>query len=150
MKLVVLYPQEQALTEDLQRLFEVACKNVNVNIEFELIPLDLKKPGESAGRLRICSNTYWESTGFLVISDQVWYKLLSDFITEKISDRSGFRHLIRLRGVKDYVYLTLKVDYNELNLNQISEFIKWLYLEVVYYEYRQNSDNIEWPWDTQT
>ncbi len=147
MKFFVLYSKGDSNSDRVESLIGTAFNNVQQDLDYTCLGLDLNSPEFDPNVLDVISVRAWDFPAVLVISDRVWQIVLSRLGETRCSEVSGYRHIVAPTSSRAPV-LVLKVDRSEINLNELSEYIKWMVLEVEYYEHRKSQQDVEWTWNT--
>lgn len=146
MKYFVLYSNCDVASNRVVSLVHTAFNNVKEGLDHSCLELDLRNVDSCRTQIDTVLTRAWDFPGVLVISDEVWTEVLRVAPGPRVSDRSGYRHILAPHSKSTPIFC-LKLNSNELNLNQLSEYIKWLVLEVDYYEHRKCQQDLAWAWD---
>ena len=145
MKYFVVYSKYDSTSNSVESLIDTAFNNVQAGLDHSCIALDLADL--SANKLDAIAIKSWDFPGVLVISEEVWRVVQNKFGPERCSDVSGCRHILAPASKRSPI-VVVKANLTSITLNQLSEYIKWLILEVDYYEHRKSQQDLEWAWNT--
>jgi hypothetical protein len=141
-----VYSKFDRAATNVESLISTAFNNVKEGLDHTCVELDLSNPDGHAESLAPIIKGSWNFPGILVISDEIWHAILNVLGISKASEKSGYRHVVSGEGSRVPMFF-IKVNPKEINLNQLSGYIKWLVVECEYYEHRKDSHDVDWAWD---